>query len=264
MFLGVAIMGDSLISTIATFSDRYRQEHLDKYKPDQLLTDWWMALDFFLARVCFQGRRDTESEKVYRAAIEVLKQYFTSDDRDGKYEMLKTEGWLPLQKQLTACIGMGMVGKPRDIDMVLGTLEYIGKLPNKNITDHSVSEIKKGRLQQHYNQIQRAKSPGGIVQVGPKVASFYLRDVVSLYKLEESIADESAFCLQPIDVWVKKIAQKSGIAKPDSTHAEIRNAILAVCKQRGISPVLFNQGAWYVGYHAFDLLLDTLAEESNS
>jgi len=38
----------------------------------------------------------------------------------------------------------------------------------------------------------------------------------------------------------------------------MREAIVGVCSQEGCSSLLFNQGLWYLGSHAFDLLLERL------
>ncbi len=77
------------------------------------------------------------------------------------------------------------------------------------------------------------------------------------------IPDDAAFCLQPVDVWVRRIARKAGIAGPTDNDPAIRKGILKACRDEGVSPVVFNQGAWYMGYHAFGLLLERLAEESD-
>jgi hypothetical protein len=159
---------------------------------------------------------------------------------------------------LNAVIGPGKVGKGRDVLMILSALRHIAPLPSMNIVSFSVDRIKQGLLEKHYQQLQ-ATAPGGITQVGPKIASFYLRDVVSLFGLERFVSDDAAFCLQPVDVWVEKIAYRSKLVPEKSSHAAIRNAILSRCRAIGISPVVFNQGAWYVGSHSFDLLLDLLA-----
>jgi len=148
-----------------------------------------------------------------------------------------------------------MVGKGRDREMVIGALDYIDRLPNRNIVPYSCAEIRAGRIKQHYASLL------GIRQVGDKVASFYLRDLVSLYELSGFIDDASAFCLQPVDVWVRRIAHTAGIAGPTEKDPAIRNGILKACREEGISPLVFDQGAWYMGYHAFELLLELLAEE---
>jgi hypothetical protein len=247
-------MGNTLIRSIAAYGERYRRDFLSHVDPVPLQTDWWRAFDFLLARICFQGRRDTVSLKVYHAAIDVLGTHFRGAECDETFVGLQNAGWEPLKAQLALRIGKGMVGKGRDREMIIGALDYVAKLPSKNIVAYSCNEIREGRLKRHYTSLL------SIRQVGDKVASFYLRDLVSLCKLADFIDDQSASCLQPVDVWVRRIARQAGIAGQSDTDSAIRDGILKACRAEGVSPVVFNQGAWSMGYYAFDLLLERIAE----
>lgn len=62
--------------------------------------------------------------------------------------------------------------------------------------------------------------------------------------------------LQPIDVWVERVARAAGL--PEVWPDELAGAIVAACDQAGVDPIRFNQGAWYVGFHAFDVALELL------
>ncbi|MDA2935146.1 hypothetical protein MYX82_12520, partial [Acidobacteria bacterium AH-259-D05] len=115
-----------------------------------------------------------------------------------------------------------------------------------SILVHSVQAIDANKIEEHYEEIQRH-----IVQVGPKVASFYLRDVVSLFQLEDKVTKNFQFVLQPIDVWVRKIAFKTGVLPQGATDDQLRHAIVRICEEQDCSPIQFNQGAWYAGYFAF-------------
>ena len=35
-------------------------------------------------------------------------------------------------------------------------------------------------------------------------------------------------------------------------------AIADTCQQQGVDPIRFNQGAWYLGAHSFNVLLENL------
>lgn len=251
-------INSTLVSTIVRYSERYRNEMLGKFKPETLLTDWWAALDFFFGRACFQGRRDKISERVYNAVISVLEPVFSKDKNTKAYLNEQANGWERIKQELSKHIGKGKVGKARDVEMVISSLQFISRLPNLNFVGYTVDKIHAGQINAHYEEIQRLKSTNGIVQVGPKIASFYLRDVVSIFKLESKIPIEFSFQLQPIDVWVRKLAHKTGIAPYEAKDADIQNAIVTLCKTYGVSPLQFNQGAWYVGYFSFDLLLEKL------
>jgi hypothetical protein len=86
--------------------------------------------------------------------------------------------------------------------------------------------------------------------VGPKIASFYLRDVAFLGGIDESQIEEP-FYLQPLDTWLN---QALSIIKKETvntaTNKERRKAqqmIVDLCKQADCSPIAFNQGAWFAG-----------------
>jgi len=243
-----------LLNAIVSNGDRYCREHLAKYDSVKLLEDWWEAFDFFLCRACLQGRRDEVSLRVYEVARKVILPLIKAP-KDFKAQ--KEDGWKEVSSQLTAEIGKGKVGKARDVKMIVSALEFVSNIPNKNIVSYSVGLIRGGKLKSHYNEIQARKAKNGITQVGPKIAAFYLRDVVSLFDL--SVDNNTAFCLQPVDTWVQKIVEKIGIARSTDKTETIQQAIVSMCENHNISALRFNQGAWYTGYYAFDIVLNLLA-----
>lgn len=253
-------MKASLVQAIATLGSRYQREELGYYDAEALGKDWWLALDFFLNRASFQGRRDDISYRVYQEIRGVLAPEFAGD-RDGiRYQLHREQGWLTIRSGLEQRIGRGMVGKTRDIAMVVSTLQFIGTIPDRNMVAYSVKRIRQGELAEHYRELQAYTNSQGIVQVGPKIASFYARDVVALFGLGSLIAAGASFYLHPVDVWVKRLLVKTGDVDQNAGDTAIRQAIVAICKEHGCSPVEFNQGAWYIGTHSFDLLLEKLTE----
>lgn len=251
-------MNKSLMDFIVRCADKYYEENLRFYeslKPT-LTTDWWEAFDFFINQLCYQGRSDSMSEKVYKAAKGVLLPHFENEDRDLKYDAFKQQGWGGLRAELEKEIGSGKVGKGRDVKMVISALKFMGGLPNHNIVTYSIKEIQEGRLVDHYRELQAAKSANGITQVGPKVAAVYLQNLVSLFNLENFVDAESAFALVPVDTWVHQVAKKLEIADENTSKETIQHKLAEMCMENEIPAVRFNQGAYYIGVHAFDLLLD--------
>jgi hypothetical protein len=249
-----------LLDKIARFGDEYRRVFLtEKSRRENLSSVWWEALLFFFARAYYQGRRDTVSKKVHEAAVGVLNELFADSDKDKAYGRMKLDNWQKLSDELKVVIGKGKVGKSADIKLTIDTFKFIGSLPSKNIVSFSVEQIKTGKLREHYNQLQRSKSSSGIHSVGPKVASFYLRDLVSLYELDRYVLGDDLVLLQPIDAWVRKIALKIGlIGDPEEKDKVIRQRIVEACDRAGLSSVKFNQGAWFLGYHSFEIVLRNL------
>lgn len=255
-------MNGKLISSITSYGKRYRLEVLSEYDSDKLLTDPWVALQFFFSHACYQGRRDEVSKRVYNAIISVLAPEFSDNALLTNYAKLSQGKWEFIETELRNRVGKGKVGRGRDIDMVLTTLDFIARCPGFNIVDYSVGQINSGRTSLHYEELQRSRSEKGIISVGPKIAAFYLRDVVSVYSLDEKVSPESSYCLQPIDVWVRKLARKTGIVDSSANDLNIQEAIVTVCKKEGVSPLLFNQGAWYIGYNAPDIVLEMLEQQN--
>ena len=234
---------------------RYREENLYPYwSPEALLSDWRQGFSFFLGRACYQGRRDIVSDKVYAAAKDALEEtIYASDD------------WLdPNFTHVAAVLGQavgsegGKAGKGRDAEMVLSALRFASRLPGHNRVAYSVERVRQGEIRAHYDEMRPERSANGIRQVGPKIAAFYLRDLVSLFDLDALVASRDQALLQPVDVWVRRVADRLGLAAEAAPDADIRAAILDLCEQHGCSPLLFNQGTWYLGYHSFDLLLEQM------
>jgi len=251
-------MNKTLFDAIASYGKKYREKHLSGIDTNKLINDFWPALDFFLSRACFQGRRDEVSDKVYEAVIEVLGPEFSVSKGTANYEALGQQKWKPLEKTLRSKIGKGHVGKARDVDMVLTTLDFIGQLSDLNIVKYSVGQVQHGNLHGHYVELQASQSKKGITQVGPKIAALYLRDLVSLYDLDNRVSNDDAYCIQPIDTWVRKLAYRLQIVDKEASDLKIQKAIVDLCTSRGASPILFNQGAWYVGRYASEIVLEML------
>lgn len=248
-------MNEKLVNAILSYGDRYRKENLNYDQKDKLLEDWLEALKFFFGRAFYQGRSDVVSKKVYEDAVEVIEHnssIVNGNLEDRNLELLKGE--------LEAKIGKGKIGKARDVEMIISTLQYARRLPNWNIVLHSIQCINAGDIKRHYDELQKSMNENGIFQVGPKIASLYILDLVSLFQLENKILFEDLQYLQPVDVWVKKLILKIGIVNETATNEQIRKAIVNFCKEQHCSPLKFNQGSWYAGYYSFDLLLENLKD----
>lgn len=253
-------LNNRVVTAIAANSNRFREHYFSTINPDELAGDWSRALDFFLGHACYQGRRDAISDEVYKRSEEILRSLFSGEERDMNYESGKRQNWAELRNRLSARIGKGQIGKARDVEMIISVLDFIGRLPGKNLLSYSISRIRSHQTRNHYRELQRAESKSGIVQVGPKIAAMYLRDVASLFGLEDYVGNESAFCLQPIDTWVRQIVIKLGLADEKADDPSIQQKMVQVCASLGISPLRLSQGMWYTGYNALDLLLDAYRE----
>ena len=86
--------------------------------------------------------------------------------------------------------------------------------------------------------------------IGPKIASFYLRDIAYLGKIDEKEIKEP-FYLQPLDTWLNQalsIMKKEKVnLKTNKERQDAQKMIVKLCKQADCSPIAFNQGAWFAG-----------------
>ena len=259
-------MNENLKAFILRCSDKYYAENLQKYDREKILNNWWDSFDFFLEHACYQGRRDEISYRVYLAAKKMLSPLFANDNKGEKLEQYKQQKWGPIRSQLGEVIGKGKVGKGRDLEMILSALEKVSScIPERNFVAYSIDRIKRGEARKHYLDLQHQvpNAELGIVQVGPKIAALYLRDVVSLFQVEAFVDNDALFCLQPIDTWVRQLAVRLGIVSNENEgEATIQNRIVEECSHSGISSFRFNQGLWYLGFNSLKLLLEAAENTS--
>lgn len=80
--------------------------------------------------------------------------------------------------------------------------------------------------------------------VGPKIASYFMRDVACRYNCFPAIANDRRL-LQPIDVWVRRAAEALGAPKAPDDLWPVADFIVEQSRQTGVSPERVNQGIWY-------------------
>jgi hypothetical protein len=87
-----------------------------------------------------------------------------------------------------------------------------------------------------------------IVGIGDKVASFIMRDIVTILNLEERIVSGHQILLQPVDRWIHGISSYvwNNLGERAPTWL-IALTVVTKCREYGFSPARFNQGAWMYG-----------------
>lgn len=229
--------------------DRFTTEYLKPVSKDSLEIDWYAGLYLLLSTSFYQARLDEVSYRVEKAAINVLDKHFTGRD----FSALTSCDLASLRAELGTVIGKGKVGMARDADMVIGILRFVSQLPEQNVTRYSVAAIERGDIKALFGDLI------GIIGIGPKIASVYTRDLVDLYDLENRIAPEDLSLLQPIDVWVRRVVYKIGIVGEEQlSDVDIQKRIVLACHDLGVSAMRFNQGAWYLGKNAFEIVIENL------
>lgn len=93
-----------------------------------------------------------------------------------------------------------------------------------------------------------------IDEVGNKIAGCVLRDIIWLYNLEGKLhfTEKDRLCLVPVDTWVRQIGRN--LFGQNITDKEMKKKISDACTKCKVSLLATNQGIWYIGAHAFDVI----------
>jgi hypothetical protein len=103
--------------------------------------------------------------------------------------------------------------------------------------------IRSGHVHPHFDRLTSIRG------VGPKIASLLLRDVCWLYNLEHLVAPGDRLLLQPVDAWLRRVADRlteevSGEQTPDWV---IAGKVAKLTRRAGVSGIAFNMGVQYFG-----------------
>lgn len=265
------------MSIIASFSKSYRKICKDQ-KADmgisrwnEVLNDWWLALRFFFDRAFYQGRRDELSRKYENATLQALGNLFgrSATSRQRKLWELYDNGFLTkknwkkrrnslriaLEGTYTIDGGESKTGKKGDRLMVQSVLGFIcdekrcSRPRPLNIVRYMVENIKDKKVAALANELD------GIYQVGEKIYSLLLRDVVDLFGLSNCLTADDFKCLQAVDTWVEQLANKLGF---QGSKTKLAVELAEACRRYEVDPIAFNQGAWYLAAHSFDVLTENI------
>jgi hypothetical protein len=124
-----------------------------------------------------------------------------------------------------------------------GPVRTILETLKENRKPSIVALLRSMTLRQAYELLKK------IDGIGHKIAALFLRDVHS-YSGGWHNAEESEYCLQPVDRWVGKLAAMCWRdIDPRSNPEKMAKDIVIRCRKQGIDPIAFNKGAWFVGAH---------------
>ncbi|MGD0390153.1 MAG: hypothetical protein ABSC42_14495 [Tepidisphaeraceae bacterium] len=275
-------MSGNLFRQLASFSSKY-EAYLDEEKQslglpswDGVRSDWWIGLQFFLNRAFMQGRRDNVSlaflDATYVAFSQLLPAGLDLQARASRVLGWSAAGWFrrdnwnhddnPVRQALNRTYPVKVdgiarksgTGKVRDREMVLDTLRFIcehscaGGQP-LNISAYAAERVGAGETAVVYRELDELR------QIGPKVVALFLRDLVAVLGLQSRLSPWDYRLLQPVDTWIEQIAGKLGIVPGADGLAA---AIAETCQREGVDAIRFNQGAWYLGAHSFEVLFENL------
>ena len=137
-----------------------------------------------------------------------------------------------------------------------GVIASLASIKVPNIAVYVRDSIKNSNTDGAYRFLR------SICGIGDKIASFYMRDIGYLDKLNEQNIT-NLHLLQPIDTWLDQTLDILFNHKSYRTLEEKQKNIVNLCQEAGVSSISFNQGAWLFGsqiardFNTFNKAVDT-------
>lgn len=239
------------MEAVASFSEGYREEFLDEPPVDLGPEEDPFQVRLLLMKIFASARSETTSIQYRKRTETVLREHEQSIRArwDGSEDGI-TDAELDQQ------LADEGVGNQHDRQMVVETLDYLGTLDEQghDVIAYTTDAIPKGEIETVYEELT------DIHNIGPKKATLYLRDVVTHWNLEEHLDGKQYRYVFPIDTWVFRAADEIGIVSTDSLSWVTNSTEIVEACGEDVSPIAFNQGAWYLGANAFSVLIEHLAQ----
>ena len=222
-----------LIKRFAELGLAYRTAYLGHYDAARLRNDPLYGLCAFLFTWAFER---ADAPRGYRiAAVKAVR------DAASSGFPLKTE---KLQESF-AKFYQGKVN-PKNNPLLAPTLAELD-IPSL------ISDLEAIKIERAYAILLRV---GGI---GPKISTFFLRDVISILHCESKVVlcPETYLWFQPVDIWIRVAADllaRKHSFDPTPPHGpeklkrdDLAAAwnIICMCQEAEVSPISVNQGLWY-------------------
>jgi len=226
---------EKIAKQIIVYSKLYYQKYSEKYNKKNLVKDSLEALNFFFGRVFYGGIWDSVCTK----------------ERDVTFTFIKSDGLLNIlnqikNKQYSAKKFVNKLKKigvsnPRRGKMAYEILEWLLNIPDFNCITYSINKIQSREISSLFYQLDK------IFFIGPKKASFFLRDLVDYFNLHDFLKTDEFIYVLPIDTYINKflIALKLKNSEEKIRWENDAKKILCFCEKADISPIVFDQGVWY-------------------
>jgi endonuclease III len=232
------------LAAVAEFDERYRDEYLDEKITGTEPDPFNIRLLF---ESVFASARSQSVSRAYRQASEqVLRAHEAKirarwhDEKDGITD-----------EQLQEALEAEGVTNQYDREMVVDLIDLLEEIGDQSVNEYAEQRIEDGALDELFDRLTAVQN------IGPKKATLYLRDVVVLRELESYVtADQYRYCF-PVDTWVHRVGQcLSVVETKELDWQQDSETIVATCLKNGISPLSFNQGAWYLGSNSFEIVME--------
>ena len=254
-----------------------------KVNINDLETDWKSGLKYFIFHALMRGRSDETSTQYYRNAIKVIDKYKLEDlkreyvNENLSFNVIKQfkkenimagnrnavthpdfKDYFKSHRAITDLVACGL-NNDKDIMMILDTLKFIIE-KEENIWLYIKKQIlsNNGMLGRIHAEIDE------ISYIGDKLACFIILDSILLDGNIRKILNmkkDNLLDAFPVDTWIRQVAIKLGCTvdpkiEDNKADRKVKIYFIEKCEKYGISSFEVAQGAWYLGFAAFDILLD--------
>ena len=230
-----------LLTKLSRYADRYRKKHIGNpsFVAKKLRNDPQYALVFFYQRTF--ARAGGEQADYSATAIRALR----IAARPAGFESLMskpTADEILWKRFLDICRSQGKKPNAKlNREVVSGIARFSMKSDKRNIAARFEEQIVRDGLAEAYLSLRQLRG------VGKKIASFLLRDLVTALEIEDQIPKDALWLLQPVDTWIKATAVYLWPDLARTTESFIAFYLTKQCLKHNVSPIRFNQGAWYYG-----------------
>lgn len=132
---------------------------------------------------------------------------------------------------------------PDNIQGVGNSRSLLEVVLDNDLQQVSFTDYLQSQIQQNSNVLQAFELTSSVRGIGPKIASFFLRDVVVTYEVDLSSVQNRSL-LQPIDVWVQRTVSRLADIAPNQKQA-IAEWIVNASLEHKVNPELVNMGVWF-------------------
>jgi len=203
----------------------------------ELLSDEYTSLRVFLNNYAHE-RNVSVRKYAELACLTIYKQYQgeITNIRVGEPE----KAWAiykSLRDDKYPKLGLNATHNPMNEDK--GALRVMKDHKIIHLSKFLVDQIKNDDLKKAHKILKTIRG------VGDKIASLYLRDLVTSAKIDENALNDT-YLLQPVDIWVNR-GLKLLLENVPKKMVERQKAIDKLCNTHNISGIDFNRGCWFLG-----------------
>jgi len=223
-----------MVRRIAAASFLYQEGVVNR----DLFSNAYMALEGFLTGYAYERNVSVKNYSVL--AKMTLKKVFDNEIKDISIDDAKRawQTYHVIAAQKFPNLKLNCSHNPMNSDN--GVLQQMAEKKIIHLSNFLMNKIHEDKTQQAHNFLI------GIRGIGPKIAPFYLRDLVFLSGIEESKVTDS-YLLQPIDRWLKCALSVLLEDEKLNSLTKKQKSIVKLCSEAEVSAIEFNQGCWGLG-----------------